>query len=591
MKLSISKILKLSNNVRIFLLNDKIQQFDIEIIFNNHGACYDKINKISGIQHLIEHIIASRNINLNLDSNAYTSFNHLNFGTNFNNLYDLYHFLKQIINKDHIDLKTNLESSKLSKFIKELDNEYKYRLESNCTNHIQNFIYTGRYFYSGGNNITFANLKKVKLALSQSQIIFNDDIIVFLKESKEKYLSKIINIFSKLKKRSNSFKIKKIDKSFYNQVIRSSNNFECLIFTFDIKDIDKTVLLMLKQIFPNFYFNITECCDLIFIQFFFENQIDMFSFIIYIKEKKYTQLKFANKKIFLDLDIDTIVSLYKFLDLQKMEENVTNLELKLYLKMKKDEFLHFFDMLEERITNKKYIINIKKDSFYNKVSDINEKYLIEKNQFDIFFYLLNYNPDFSHTNNNLNYLLKYVNSFPCFYNIFKKIDFNNNIYFDNKFTLFFFNDILNIYFITNIDNIDFLIKEYTNNKITINKDIDIKLQNKIYYIKTEYDFLYILLKLNYKFYNKLIISILNLQHKLKLNGYVYYFKNEILEFKDFFLFSIFTNSDSSNYIKIINIALNFIKSNNIKFETSFVISHKSLYRNFDNLKKKLVISI
>lgn len=630
------------NKIVFFIIDDNLLSFDLIIKFKNYGSALDKHYGVSGFQHLLEHAIFYQDKNLNIPYNASTTPNYmsLELGLTSNqfkpnndpSILILKKWLFQNNDFTRVNLSRNISLEDINNYIKELDNEYLFRSYLDVPWDLQTFLLTnGGMHYFGGNKYTFEEKQQqIFKLLTNPYPISPENIVIFLKKSKQNYFSTLRNIFINLK----PIKTPKISLSYepdnyYNKIIQINNgNTNQLIFTIQkqlIKNID--ILFIIKFLYPFFSFEINDYISQYYISFSFIKFHDLYKFM-FLLENSFTELfklkmndypYFSIDEMILDLYPNSILNLFND---KKLNSRTNGFFINQYI----DDIKGVFHLFYTKLLNKEFIINSTKQYLYNNITDTKEKYFITPINFndDYFYDFFYYNYDI----NNIVYQIKNHNQYNiklkknininikknkilCFPN-HNIINMNKNIvtnyslhylindlkFFDKKKVMrphldLYFESLI-AYFISPTNSLETSIIEVLQNKIKINnidKNINIKLNNNTYDIKTEFDFLFVAVKAKIPDIKKITHISINIQEQIKRKGLSYYLGLTSFLFKSYGILFFFTNSRKEGFDPLINVIKSSIISNNIKnFNCCIVKSNKTATRDFSRFDKKVNIS-
>lgn len=636
-----------SNNIILYVLNDKyfkeVFKNDFTIVFTNYGAILDIKHKIYGIQHLLEHAIFENYRNLNVYANASTSVNdmslELNFSKNYKKTDDpCLKFVRKCLfennNFTKINVSRDLTDERIKHYINELDAEHIFRSTLNASWNLEMFVYSNKdVVYFGGNKNTFENkVQNIKAYLKKPEPIDPSDIVLFLKRSKLEYLEEIEKIFSQIKPiNKKKLELKINPEKYYNKIFKTTNvetnQISFIINKSDVKHNFK-ILFVLMILYPFFYFEINSL-DEIFVSFVFKNIFSLFNFFNILKYKILNRLSLEDFDYNIDISFN-IFLLNKYLpdeifnDLYSGNRRPTYSEY--YFTHEKD-INNLFKFFSDLIKKKKFFFNLTKEYIINNETNVSlEKYLmVDVNLEDNFFLnktLEKFNvrryiqKNFYHQNifysktclkcfnnvlfiNEKDNITDFYNYKTFLFNVkngvmvkLNKLNNSNtrlsyNLYI-NALIFFFSNPIFNSFkdcleaILTN-KALDTL-RPYYNN-------INLKFSKRNFIIKTGYEFVFLAVKVNQSYMNKLNVLYINIEEYLKSKGISYYLQTIVYQYDKFSLVFFFTQTDKERSLQVYNVVKNLLNKNYIKNDIVYVISEKSFETDFTSLNKFVKFTI
>lgn len=604
--------IKLNNNITIILLSDELLDNDLIIKFRNYGSIVDSITGINGFQHLLEHCFFFKTDNYNFLTNASTTFSDMCLELNINSKNvvannESINILKKWLFKDddytRLNFSRNLTDDEIMKYINELDNEFFFRQHMNIPWDLQNFFVTNKKnHYFGGNRETFFGREsEIKKWLNDPYPIKNEDIFIFLRKSCRHFLGTLKNIFSSVQEQKN-IKMPLLTynrENWLNKVVKINNMETCdLIFILSKKIITKNELILLSMLFDNFTFTDISYMSDYYCSFMFSDINKIINFLKIGNEPNifYTNTFFGRdylSKNLLYADKFDIVSTEYFRNMNTFTtKNV-------FFELHKKAFINISDIFAKAIINKEYVINNKMDNFIKYNTFANEPYDIDdiKFNYNIFFNQIveDYfdNPIFN--NNKKNY--------KCFNNDYIEMDLTQltnsinslNIYkSDKKPNInFYFNALILFYSTSNNSCFEDIIKALStgnnlNNKIDVTNNIVFK--NKIYEIKTDYDFFFSAFIIPKNKDREIREMKINLNHKLKREGLLYHLDSYCVKYNNKIILYYFSSCRQEDMDKIFNNLQSSLLTNGIPSVYNFIKSYKSNVNNFSKLKKKILTS-
>jgi hypothetical protein len=593
----------LENGVKIYIVPDNLLDYDYIIKFNNYGSSLDKYLNIYGFQHLLEHAIFYNYNNLNMYINATTSVTDMtiNFDIpqkDFNLQKILNHWIFKNNNLVEINLSRNIPNQSVINFINELDNEYEFRSLLYIPWDITTFLLTnGKVHYHGGNNITFSDkINAIKKRLLNPVKIPPQDISIFIKNNKSNIYKDTRRIFSQLKPFKNNIILEYEEKNFYNKSIYLNQGKTNYLVFIHGKDIDLSVLYIINILYPLFNIVHNDIINSYYVSFYFNNINDLFIFYSILKSKNYEELNLEN----VNLNIKNNIGV---LNIDKVPENLSIINetyASLYKKYRKS-ILNYFQLLSSLISEKKFILSLTKQYLYNNTTPISqEKYYISNTNFLEDYFYSYYTMKF----NISNYLSKVNQRNTIFYcksligkskNLFTEKDEKNNIYFvkySNTISFTVFIQALLYHFINfYTETLEESIKNIINNNYKYlyksNSNHDIIFSNKIFHIKTPYNFFFSIFKFYKNDCKNINTTLANLHEYLKLNGICYYIEYNIFQLKKFNIIYISTTINNNKFKRLYNNIINFLRSNNYKLNGNVVFSYKSLELDLSELNKNI----
>lgn len=597
----------LDNGVKIYIVPDNYIDYDYIVKFNNYGSNLDKYINIYGFQHLLEHCIFYNYKNLNIFSNASTcpTYMSVEFNIPYKN-FDFVNLLKHWIfsndNLKEINLVRNIKLEEINYYINELNSEYEFRSLLNIPWELQTFLLTnGQVHYFGGNNFTLSKKnKEIQKRLSKPVKIPPEDVTIFIKKSQSNLYNKTRDLFSHLVPFKNKISISYDEKNFYGQTIQiNTGNTNSLVFLIYKKKYPDIILLYyIKTLYPFLNFYHDDITNAYYVYCTFTNINDLYSLYTLLKHRQYDFLNLDKLNRYINIHID-------ILNIDRIPENVlkyiSNETYASLFNKNKENILNFFKYLTELIEAKRYFLNLTKQYMYNNTTDYTkEKYYITKtNFFEDFFYSY-YSREF----NILNYLyyLKTkniniaTNKFFCRptcskLNIIKNrnVKFHNTLlYLENNnkldFTIYI-KALINHFIDFSSNSLQDSINKILENKIQKYSNHEIILTNKIFKIKTEYDFFFSVFKLQKKESKNIDYTLVNLEEFLKRNGICYYIESCLVKFGQFDVLFIYTTINQDKFKTIINNILGFMNSNYYKINVDIVLSYKSFQKNLSSVNK------
>lgn len=607
---------RLSNNVRVLLVNDSFLDYNLTIKFNNYGAILDAHHNVYGLQHLLEHAIFYNGKDLNLDYNAQTSVHYmaLQLSLPSNIETGLYYLRKWLFQNDDytkIDFSRRMSTSDVKMFVNELDSEYKYRDILNIPWDSQFFLLTeGKANYMGGNYESFKEREDIiKRYLAAPEPIEPRDIVIMLGASKSEYYNKIVNLFSQLRplniKKDITYPIHYHGKKFYDNIIQLNNgNTNYLSFVLQPNTWKETSFLHhLSSLYPFMNFS-KSLTNEIFINFSFENIKDLYSFYSLLEHRNMEGLSLNNNN-------NTVTYYLEEMRLDEYGKDLLalcsqqNTYADLFLRNEK-KITKFFNVLFDLVDQRKFLINTTKTFLQNRKTNIEENYYIHP---------VNFNYDYFGNNFDLTDIYKNFRQTVCLHEKQKNIFYlhrNNNhlacgkalsanscqhsIQTKNKKSFTRYLQAIQLFLITpNHSSLEEILSNSSAITYKKNSNCHIDIKNDEYKIKTEYDFLLCAIKIKKSNKKKIKLIADNVQETLKSKGLCYYLHCDFSDFNDDSIVFFHTITDPRNYAKIINILHNNLLTNtNSKIKLCKILSYKikNNYENIDisSLKKNVMIS-
>lgn len=598
----------LDNGVSILYNKKNILSPAIEVLFKGHGSLKEYERNIIGLQHLIEHNLFST-VDLNISLNGVTTENYMGIELDVLNekhvndeiFKRIYKSLKDWLNlegKDkYINLTKNIDKERIKVIIEEINNEYIYHTEAKHPLPFNYFLYGNDAFSFCGNKNTFDDIDNILNALRNYPKIYGSDIILLLNQHKmdQKQIVSIINLFKYLDfgNKKNSLSIKRTN--LFGNVVQFDNSidYRLIIYVPVAKIFNLKYIFSLKHILPNLLISYNHELNDVCFQFFFPSSNSLNDMVFLLKSKKYDDLfLYEPYDPYFD-SYDYYMGNYLGFNFKKSKMNILNEDIG---EMKKIMNLLSFYLERSIITYPR------DENLLGFKTKIDEYYNVSKYMFSNDYIYDGAYIEKLFVNSELHSHIEFYGSLmhsKCFndpqdeyiFNNYQLLSNTNDILLDSYVPLLF------LYLTNDIHNfgnqmITSSLLQFFDKILTMQtkKETEILLPNKLFKIKTRYNFVLFFAKFKKSSKNILFNVLRNFQWNQKRKGHIYYIKYMHKIFGDYNYMAIFSNPDETKIKIFYNELNNLLDNSDIILTKSCIISTKSDIYDFSALEKKIVVT-
>lgn len=580
----------------------------IEIIFKGHGALKEYEKKIVGLQHLIEHNLFST-VDLNIGLNGVTTENYMGIELDvLNNRYvdnetfkRFYKCLRDWLGfegKDkYINITKNVDIERIKYIIEEINNEYIYHTEARHPLSFNYFMYGNDAFNYCGNKKSFNDIDKVIDALKSYPKIYGSEVVLLLNENKlnDEQIYTIVQLFKYLDYGNPHNIIKMKRMNMFGSVVQFDNSVDYrLIIYIPISKINEVKYIMsLKYLLPNLLITYSQNIEHVSFQFFFPSIHSLNDMIFLLRNKDYDEIFLYDAfEPYFD-SFDYYLGTQLGFNFKRQRLNILNEDI--------GEVRKIMNLLTKYSYDKYIITYPRDDNLYGLKTSIDEYYNVTKYMFsDNYIYDGTY-IDKLFTNFGLQSHVSYYNQIihsKCFndpndiyiFNNYQLMNNSNDILLDSYVPLLFLYLTNNIYNVED-QNIASNMIQFFEKILTIQtkKETEVILPNKLFKIKTKYNFVLFLAKFKKSTKNVLFNTLRNFQWNQKRKGHIYYIKYMHQIIGDYNYLVIFSNPDHQKIDIFYNELNNLLEDDDNILQKTCVISNKSNIYDFSALERKIVV--